>query len=204
MKCGKLSSPHTYFQNLVCIIFQESKLIKSISLSPNLGRLQFSHLAVSDSLQPHGLQYARLPCPPLTSGACSHSCPSSRWCPPTVSSSVVPFSSFNLSQHQGLFQWVASSHQMAKVLEFQLQHQSFQFKTDFFLGWTGWISLQSKGLSRVFSNTIVQKHQFFSTQLSLESNSHICTRLLEKSWWETWHSSNQESLLKTMLCGIWG
>ena len=66
---------------------------------------------------------------------------------------------FNFSQHQGLFQGVSSSHQVAKVLEFQLQHQSFQwtFRTDFLLGWTGWISLQSKGLSRVFSNTTVQK-----------------------------------------------
>ena len=76
---------------------------------------------------------------------------------------------FNLSQYQGLFKWVSSSHQVAKVLEFQLQHQSFQctFRTDFPLGWTGWISLQSKGFSRVFSNTTVQKHQFFCTQLSL-------------------------------------
>ena len=68
---------------------------------------------------------------------------------------------FNLSQHQGFFQWVSSSHQVIKVLEFQLQHQSFQW---FPLGWTGWISLQSKGLSRVFCNTTVHKHQFFSAQ----------------------------------------
>ena len=76
---------------------------------------------------------------------------------------------FNLSQHQGLFQWVGSSPQVAKVLEFQLQHQSFQWicRTDFLLGWTGWTSLLSKELSRVFSNTTVQKHQFFHTQLSL-------------------------------------
>ena len=90
---------------------------------------------------------------------------------------------FNLSQHQGLFKWVSSLHQVAKVLECQLQHQSFQWtpRTDFFpLGWTGWISLQSKGLSRVFSNTTVQKHQFFGAQLSLYSNSHIHTWLLEK------------------------
>ena len=87
---------------------------------------------------------------------------------------------FNLSQHQGLFQWVSSLHQMAKVLEFQLQHQSFQwmFRTDFLL--TGWIFLQSKGLSRVFSNTTVQKHQFFGIQLSLQYNPHIHTWLLEK------------------------
>ena len=88
----------------------------------------------------------------------------------------------NLSQHQGLFKWVSSSHQVAKVLEFQLQHQSFQwtFRTWSSLGWTGWISLQSRGLSRVFSNTTVQKHRFFSAQLSSQSNCHIHTWLLEK------------------------
>jgi len=77
---------------------------------------------------------------------------------------------FDLSQHQGLFQWVTSLHQVAKVLEFLLQHQPFQwiFRTDFLWFWmTGWVSLQSKGLSRVFSNTTVQKHPFFSIQLSL-------------------------------------
>ena len=82
---------------------------------------------------------------------------------------------FNLSQHQGLFKWLSSLHQVAKVLEFQLQHQSFQW-----IFRTGWISLQSKGLSRVFSNTTVQKHQFFGAQFSLWSNSHIHTWLLEK------------------------
>ena len=77
---------------------------------------------------------------------------------------------FNLSQHEGLFKWVGSLHQVAKVSEFQLQfqHQSPMNTLDWFpLGWTGWISLQSKGLSRVFSNTLVQKHQFFGAQLSL-------------------------------------
>ena len=89
---------------------------------------------------------------------------------------------FNLSQHQGLYKKVSSSHQVAKVLEFQLQHQSFQwiFRTDFLSDWLVLISLQSKGLSRVFSNTTVQKHQFFGTQPSLWSNFHICTWLLEK------------------------
>ena len=88
---------------------------------------------------------------------------------------------FNLSKHQGLFQWVSSLHQVANVLEFQLQHQSFQwiFRTDFFRI-DRLISLQPKGLSRVFSNTTVQKHQFFGAQLSLESNSHIHTWPLEK------------------------
>ena len=90
---------------------------------------------------------------------------------------------FNLSQHQGLFQWVSSSHQVAKVLEFQLQPSVLPMNIQqwFPLGWTGLISLQSKGLSRVFSNTTIQKHRFFSAQLSLWSNSHIHTRLLEKT-----------------------
>ena len=88
----------------------------------------------------------------------------------------------NLSQHQSLFQWVNSSHEVAKVLEFQLQHHVLPMNIQawFPLGWTGWISLQSKGLSRVFSNTRVQKHQFFDAQLSLQSISHIHTWLLKK------------------------
>ena len=88
----------------------------------------------------------------------------------------------NLSQHQGLFQWVNSSPEVAKVLEFQLQHKSFQMNTQDWspLGWTGWISLQSKGLLRVFSDTTVQKHQFFGAQLSSQSNSHIHTWPPEK------------------------
>ena len=132
----------------------------------------------------YGLQHARLPCPSPTPGAYSNSCPLSRWCHPTISSSVIPSPpALSLSQHQGLFKWVSSSHQVAKVMEFKLQHQSFQwiFRTDFLsLGWTGWISLQSKGLSRVFSNTTVQKHQFFGAQPSSQSNSHIHTWPLEK------------------------
>ena len=89
---------------------------------------------------------------------------------------------FNLSQHQGLFQGVSYLHQVAKVLEFQLQHQSLPMNIQcwFPLGWTSWISLPSKGLSRVFSNATVQKHQFFGAQLSSQSNSHIHTWLLEK------------------------
>ena len=88
----------------------------------------FSHSVISNFLRPHGLQHARLLCPSLTPGACSHSCPLSRWCiqPSHPLSSPFP-SALNLSQHQGLFQWISSSHQVAKVLEFQLQHQSFQW-----------------------------------------------------------------------------
>ena len=105
--------------------------------------------------------------------------------PPNHLSTPFPLD-FNLSQYHGLFQWVSFSHQVAKVFELQLQHLSFQdwrMNTQDWipLGWTGLISLQSKGLSRVFSNTTVQKHQFFSTQLSLWSNSHIHTWLLEKT-----------------------
>ena len=87
---------------------------------------------------------------------------------------------FNLSQHQGLFKWVSSSHQVGKVLEFQLQHQSFQWIFRVPLGLTGLISLLSKGLSRVFFSTTVHNHQFVITQPSLWSNSHIQTWLLEK------------------------
>ena len=98
--------------------------------------------------------------------------------PPHPLSSPYP-PTFSLSQHQGLFQWVGSLHQLARVLE--LQHQSFQWILDWSpLGLTALISLQSKGLSRVFSNTTVQKHQFFGAQPSLWSNSHIHTWLLEK------------------------
>ena len=87
---------------------------------------------------------------------------------------------FNLSQHEGLFKWVSYSYQVAKVLEFQLQHQSFQWSQDWSPRMTGWISLQSKRLSRVFSNTTVQKHQFFGAQPSSQSNSHIHTWPQEK------------------------
>ena len=143
---------------------------------------QFSCSVMSDFLQPHGLQHTRPPCPSSTPGAYSNSCPLSWCCHPTISSSVVPFSSHLQSfTASGSFKWVDSSHQVSQVLEFQLKHQSFQWILNLFpLGWTGWISLQSKGLSRVFSSTTVQKHQFFGAQLSLHSNSHIHTWLLEK------------------------
>ena len=96
-------------------------------------KFQFSHSVVSDSLQPHGMQHARLPCPSPTPGACSNSCPSSWWYHPSHPLLSPSSPAFSLSHHQGLFQWVSSSHQVAKVLEFHLQHQSFQwiFRTDF-------------------------------------------------------------------------
>ena len=102
----------------------------------NMWSVQFSRSVVSDSLRPHGLQHTRPPCPSPTPRTYSNSYPLSQWCQPTISSLLSPSpSAFNLSQHQGLFKWVSSSHQVAKVLEFQLQHQSFQwiFRTDFLL-----------------------------------------------------------------------
>ena len=116
------------------LVLNLKKQVESIKV---IKSVQFSCSVMSDSLQPHGLQHTRLLRPSPTSRAYSDSCPSSQWCHPTISSSVIPFSSsiraFSLSQHQGLFKWVSSSHQVAKVLEFQLQHQSFQwiFRTDF-------------------------------------------------------------------------
>ena len=132
--------------------------------------VQYSRSFASDSLQPHGLQHARPPCSSPSRRACSNSCPSTRWCHLTISSSVVPFSShlqsFPASGSFLMSQLFASGGQSigvsasASVLPMNIQ--------DWFPSeWTGWISLQSKGLSRVFSNTTVQKHQFFSAQLSL-------------------------------------
>ena len=131
--------------------------------------VRFSCSVVSNSLWPHGLQHTRTPCLSPTPRIYSNSCPGVGDAI-QPSHPVVPFSAcLQSSQHQGLFKWVSSSHQVAKVLEFQLQHQSFQrtFRTDFLLGCIGWISVLSKGLSRVFSNTTVQKHQFFGSQLFL-------------------------------------
>ena len=151
---------------------------KNINIS-----VQFSHSVVSDSLRPQESQHTRPPCPSPSPGVHSDSRPSSRWCHPPTSSSVVPFSScpqslpasgsFPMSQ---LFTWGGQSTGVSaspSVLPMNTQDWSP-------LGWTGWISLRSKGLSRVFSNTTVQKHQSFGAQLSSQSNSHIHTWLLEK------------------------
>ena len=144
--------------------------------------IQFSCSVVSNSSQSHGLQHARSPCPSLTPGVYSNSCPLSQWCHPTNSSSVVPFSfCLHLSLHKDLFKWVSSLHQVVKVLEFSASAlvPSMNIQDWFPLGWTGWISLQSKGLSRVFPNTTVQKQQFFGAQLPLWSNSYIHMWLLQ-------------------------
>ena len=132
--------------------------------------VQFSCSVVSDSLWPHGLQHARLPCPSATPGVYSNSCPLSLWCHPTISSSVGPFSSclqsFPASGSFQMSQFFASGGQSTGV---STSTSVLQMNTQdlFSLGWTGWISLQSKGLSSVFSNTTVLNHQFFSAQLSL-------------------------------------
>ena len=148
-----------------------------------LSWVQFSHSVMSNSLRPHKSQHTRPPCPSPTPGVYSNPCPSSRWCHPAISSSVVPFSSYPQSlPASGSFpisQYFASGSQSigvsasASVLPMNPQDWSPW-------GWTGWISLQSNGFPRVFSNAIVQKHQFFSTQLSSQSNSHIHTWPLEK------------------------
>ena len=138
-------------------------------LAQRILAVQFSCSVVPDSLRTHGLQHARLPCPSPTPGACSNSCPSSWWCHPAISTSAIPFSSrlqsFPASGSFPMSQFFASCGQSigvsasASVLPTNIQ--------DWFpSGWTGLISLQSKGLSRVFSNTTVQQHQF-SAQLSL-------------------------------------
>ena len=135
-------------------------------------------------LRPPELQHSRLPWPSLSPWVCSNSCSLSQWCLLTISASVTPFSSFpQSSPPSGSFRWVGTSHKVAKGLQFQLQHQFFSMNIQgwFPLGLTGLISLQSKGLSRVFTSTTVRKHQFFSAQPSLWSSSQIRTWLLEKT-----------------------
>ena len=136
--------------------------------------VKFNPSVVSDSLQLHGLQQTWPPCPSPTSGVYWNSCPLSRWCHPTISSSVVPFCpTFSLSQHQGLFKWVTSFHQVAKILEFQLQQQYFQriFRTDFFrMDWLDFLAVQGtlKSLLQNHSSkaSIFQRSAFFIVQLS--------------------------------------
>ena len=145
--------------------------------------VQFSRSVVSDCLWPHELQHAKPPCPSPTPRVHSNSCPSSWWCHPAISSSVVPFSSCPQSlPASGSFpvsQLFTSGGQSIGVSA-SASVPSMNTQAWYPLGWTGWISLQSKGFSRVFSNTTVQKHQFFGAQSSSQSNSHIHTWPLEK------------------------
>ena len=158
-------------------------LLLFLGLFSQFSSVQFSRSVVSDSLRPHESKHARPPCPSPIPRVYPNSCPSSQWCHSAISSSVVPFSShlqslpasgsFPMSQ---LFTWggqIIGVSASASILPMNTQDLSP-------LGWTAWISLQSNGLSRVFSSTTVQKHQFFSAQLSSQSNSQIHTWPLEK------------------------
>ena len=148
-----------------------------------VGSVQFSHSVLFHSLELHGLQQTRPPCPSPTNGVYLNWYPFRQWCHPTISSSVIPFysglqslpasrsfpiSQFSTSRGQSIGVSASASVLPKNILDL------------FPLRWTGWISLLSKGLSRVFSNTTVQKHQCFSTQLSSQCNTHIRTWLLEK------------------------
>ena len=146
--------------------------------------VQFSWVTQSClTLLPYGLQHTRPPCPSPTPGVYSNSCPSSRWCHPTISSSIIPFSychqSFPASESFPMSQFFISGGQSIGVSasESVLPMNTQEWSP---LGWASWNSLQSKILSRVFSNTTVHKHQFFGAQLSSQSNSHIHTWPLEK------------------------
>ena len=153
-----------------------------IKISDSICSVQFSRSVVSDSLWPHELQHARPPCPSPTPGVHSNPCPSSRWCHPAISSSVIPFSScpqslpasesFPMSQ---LFTRGGQSTGVSASASFLPKKSQGWSPSE----WTGWI-LQFKGLSRVFSNTTVQKHPFFSAQPSSQSKSHIHRWPLEK------------------------
>ena len=164
----------TYIDRGPDICFERCSKKREIFSSPlqlfplSFTSIQFSHSVVSDCLWPHEPQCARPPCPSLTPRVYSNSCASSWWCHPSILSSVIPTPPVpNPSQHQGLFQWVNSAWDgqstgvsaSASVLPMNTQDWSP-------LGWTGWISLQSKGFSRIFSNTTVQEHRFFGAQLS--------------------------------------
>ena len=154
-----------------------------MKISVQFSSVQFSGSLVSDSLRPHESQHARPPCPSPSPGVHSDSHPSSPWCHPAISSSVVPFSSclpslpasesFPMSQ---LFAWGGQSTAVSALASFLPKKSQGWSPSE----WTGWLSLQFKGLSRVFSNTTVQKQQFFGAQSSSQSNSHIHTWPQEK------------------------
>ena len=153
------------------------------SLQYIFSSIQFSHSVVSESLQSHELQHARPPCPSPTPRAYPNSCPLSRQCHSTISSSVAPFpsspQSFPASGSFQMSQLFASGGRSSGVsVSASVLPMNTQDWTS--LGWTDWIFLQSKGLTRVFSKSTIQKHQFFGAQLFLWSNSHMHTWLLEK------------------------
>ena len=168
----------------LALLFTMSKITKEMCCKcQKMDSVQFSHSVVSDSLRPHEWQHARPPCPSATPGVHSDSHPSSQWCHPAISSSVIPFSSCpqslppsKSSPMSQLFAWGGQSTGVSALASFLPKKSQGWSPSE----WTAWISLQSKGLSRVFSNTTVQKHQFFGAQLSSQSNSPIHTWPLEK------------------------
>ena len=195
------------FIDFWCLICASNKYRSYVDSDIEVMRLLFSLSVVSDSLQPYGLQHARLPCPSPFPGACSNSCPLSREAIQLSHPQSSPSPpAFNLPQHHGLFQWVSSSTSggqstgasaLASVLPMNIQNL-------FPLWLTGLISLLPKALSRVLSSTKIWKHPFFAIQPSLWSNSHICTWLLKKTIALTvWtFVSKVMSLLFNVLLGI--
>ena len=182
MKSFHLPGIHPCCGDSVISIYYRFSILKINTITQAIRSDQISRSVMSDSSRPHESQHTRPPCPSLTPGVHSDSRPSSQWCHPAISSSVVPFSfcpqslpaseSFPMSQ---LFAWGGQSPRVSALASF-LPKKSQASPSE----WTGWISLQSKGLSRVFSNTTVQRHQFFGTQPSSPSNSHIRTWPQEK------------------------
>ena len=147
--------------------------------------LLFSRSVASDLLQPHGLQYSRPPCPSPSPQVCSNSCPLSQWCHPIISSSVTPFSfclQCFLASRSFTVSWLFVSGGQSIGASVSASVLPMNIQGWFPLGLTSLISLPSKRFSRVFSSTTVQRHQFFSHQPSLQSNSNICTRLLGKPY----------------------
>ena len=183
---GKLFNLLSSSFSLVTQLLSPVRLFVTLNSSmpgfPVLHSVQFNHSVMSDSLWPHGLQHARPPCPSPTTGVYPNSCSLSQWYHPTISSSVVPFSCLQSFPALGSFQmsqlFISGGQSIGVSASTSVLPMNIQ---DWFpLGWTGWIYLQSKGLSRVFSNTTVQKHQFFGAELSSWSNFHIHTWPVEK------------------------
>ena len=166
----------------MCLRSKDCKFTGRLQEGQMESSVQFICSVVSNSLRPHESQHARPPCPSPTPGVHLNSRPLSQWCHPAISSAVIPFScpqslppseSFSMSQ---LFAWGGQSIGVSALASFLPKKSQGWSPSE----WTGWISLKSKGLSRDFSNTTVQKHQFFGAQLSSQSNSHIHTWPLEK------------------------
>ena len=179
------NSCHVIYQDVIALLkfnWCKNLLLEFLIVRNSPHSVQFSCLVMSESLWSHEWQHTRPPCPSPTPGVHWDSCPLSQWCHPAISSSVVPFSScpqslpasesFPMNQ---LFAWGGQSTGLSALTSFLPKKSQGWSPSE----WTGWIPLQSKGLSRVF-NTTVQKHQFFSAQLSSQSNSHIHTWPLEK------------------------